>query len=365
MDSLPPIPTPLSQRWREFRIRVLPLLFFGGIAFTGTVLWKQVAVPPMMAVGYAETNVANVAAPLPGFVAQMTVRRFQQVKAGEQICQLVIKDPKILAAELAVVEAQIQLIRIGMAPVLDIAGADLKYYQLRLELMKERAAQAADRVNLHQAQEDFKRAEPLFQDKIITPAQFDLKKTAVDLLETSIKERAKALERLDEDLKNFVLPEGLQGGSLNPIQASIAVQEMKLKEIEAADSPRFLYSPIDGTVSFVHRRSGESVLAGEAVITISSVQSDQIVGYVRQPLVYSPKIGMAVHVRARTAHRETGEATITQIGPQMEAYSSAMLPFVSTRPIEWGLPVLVSLPAGLKLTPGELVDIIFESKESR
>src|SRR6267378_6140723 len=100
MDSLPPIPTPLSQRWREFRIRVLPLVFFGGIVFAGSALWKQVAVPPMMAVGYAETNIASVAAPLPGFVAQMTVRRFQQVKAGEQICQLVIKDPKILAAEL-------------------------------------------------------------------------------------------------------------------------------------------------------------------------------------------------------------------------------------------------------------------------
>ena len=30
MDSLPPIPTPPAQRWREFRIQVLPILVFLG-----------------------------------------------------------------------------------------------------------------------------------------------------------------------------------------------------------------------------------------------------------------------------------------------------------------------------------------------
>src|SRR5438105_1540486 len=121
VDALPPIPTPALQRWREFRIRVMPLLFFVVIAAATTYLWKEVAVPPMVGVGYAETNIAAVAAPLPGIVSQMTVKRFQQVKAGDPICQLVLEDPKILAAQLAVVEAEIQLIRIGMAPLVGAA----------------------------------------------------------------------------------------------------------------------------------------------------------------------------------------------------------------------------------------------------
>ena len=163
-------------------------------------------------------------------------------------------------------------------------------------------------------------------------------------------------------LKNFVVPEQNQS-SLNPITAAIAVQEANLRQIETAESPRTLYAPMDGVVSFVHRRAGESVLAGESIITISSVQSEQIVAFIRQPLIYKPKTGMTVHVRVRTAHRETGDATVIQVGAQMEPYSTAMLPIPSTRPQEWGLPVALTMPVGLNLFPGELVDVIFDAKK--
>src|SRR5436309_15397515 len=115
-DPLPPIPTPMLQRWREFRIRVMPLIFFLLLACASGFLWKQVAVPPMVGVGFAETNIAAIAAPLPGIVAQMTAKRCQQVKGGEPVCQLVLKDPKIVAAEFAGVDAEIEIRRVGMAP---------------------------------------------------------------------------------------------------------------------------------------------------------------------------------------------------------------------------------------------------------
>jgi len=334
------------------------------MAAAAVFLWKEVAVPPMVAVGYAETNIANVAAPLPGFVAQMTVKRFQQVKAGEPICQIIIKDPKILAAEEAIIEAQIQLIRIGMAPILQEAQTDLNYYKLRLDLLRERADQATARIDLLLKQEEFSTADKLHKDGIVSDIVWQRSKTQVDSLQTAIAERSNLLERVEANLKNFILPESVRN-TLNPVQAAVDVQEAKLKELEATYGPRFLYAPIDGVVSMIHRHSGESVVAGDAIITVSSVQSEQIVAFVRQPLIYSPKIGMAVRVRARTPHRETGEANIIQVGSQMEAYSSAMLPFASTRPQEWGLPVMISLPAGLKVVPGELVDIVFQAKREQ
>src|SRR3954452_13530498 len=109
MDTLPPIPTPVSQRWREFRIRVLPLLFFVVIAFAATALWKEAAIPPMTGVGYVDTNSAIVSAPLPGFVAQMSIKRFESVKAGDPICQLVLQDPKVVEAEVNVIRAEIEM----------------------------------------------------------------------------------------------------------------------------------------------------------------------------------------------------------------------------------------------------------------
>jgi multidrug resistance efflux pump len=361
MDTLPPIPTPVSQRWREFRIRVLPLLFFVVIAFAATALWKEVAIPPMTGVGYVETNSAIVSAPLPGFVAQMSIKRFESVKAGEPICQLVLQDPKVVEAEVNVIRAEIDMIRVGMEPLIARERASLSYYSLRLDMMKARGDQATQNILLRQAMDDFKRQEELFKDKIIPENVFQQAQTKVDTLQTSIIERSNLLETLQANLKNFDLPDITQQSN-SPIQAAIAVEEAKLRRLEAMQGTRPLLAPIDGMVSFVYRRTGESVVAGEPLLMISAVQSDQVVAYVRQPLVFQPKIGMDVQVRSRNPRRETGKASVRQVGAQMESYNTAMLPIPSTRPVEWGLPVLLSLPQGLKLVPGELVDIVFEPK---
>src|SRR5437867_1332139 len=119
MDSLPYIPTPVSQRWREFRIRVMPVFFFAVLAIVVGALWRQVAIPPTLAVGFVETNGVTVSMPLDGQLAQMAVRRFQQVKANDQICQAIIKPANILTAELAVVQAHIDKLKYTMGPFID------------------------------------------------------------------------------------------------------------------------------------------------------------------------------------------------------------------------------------------------------
>ena len=57
MDSpLSPIPTPASQRWREFRIRVLPVVVFLCIVLGASVLWLNF-VAPVARVGSTDTPV--------------------------------------------------------------------------------------------------------------------------------------------------------------------------------------------------------------------------------------------------------------------------------------------------------------------
>jgi multidrug resistance efflux pump len=249
-----------------------------------------------------------------------------------------------------------------MYPLIARTRAELDYYNLRLQLMKERAEQATQLIALVQAENDFKSADSLFKDKVIAEQKYQQVVLQRDSLRTSVTERSNLLQNLERDLKGFIIPEHAEGP--NPIQAALAVEEAKLKEIEAAQGPRPLYSPIDGMVSFVNRQSGESVTAGTPVVTISAMQAEQIIAFVRQPLVFQPKQGMTVHVRSRTPRRETGEAKVIQVGAQMEPYDTAMLPVPGTRTTEWGLPVQISMPMGLNIFPGELVDIIFEKSRS-
>jgi hypothetical protein len=45
MEPLPPIPTPLEQRWREFRIQVLPVVFFLSIVAALVFVWRSYIIP--------------------------------------------------------------------------------------------------------------------------------------------------------------------------------------------------------------------------------------------------------------------------------------------------------------------------------
>jgi HlyD family secretion protein len=364
MESLPPIPTPASQRWREFRIRVLPIFFFACVAAVIAFLWRDVAIPPTLAVGFVETNAALVSAPMDGLISQLGVKRFQQVNKGDQICHLVIKDPKILKSEIDVIDADIQRIRITLGPVIDEERTRLAYYQLRLDTMKERGILATETIQLRQAIDDVRQAQALVNQGAWTTNQLENVKTRMETLQASVNARKELIADTDIRLGQSAIAEpGTNSGSPTPIQAEIAVQAAKIKQLEATFNPIPLVAPISGMITAINRHSGEYLRAGDPILAISANESEQIVGYIRQPINIQPRVGMPIQVRARTPNRETASATVTQVGAQMESFSMAMVPNApNPRLFEFGLPILVTLPPAMKLVPGELVDLILDPK---
>src|SRR5262245_24935287 len=111
-DAPPKIPIPWSVRWRLARIRILPVAVFGTVVVSIGYLWKDHVASPMM-VGQAEPVLANVSCYKPGVLADLTVNRFQPVKAGETVGRVLVTDPGVLASSLAVIQAEIELLRSG------------------------------------------------------------------------------------------------------------------------------------------------------------------------------------------------------------------------------------------------------------
>ena len=351
MDSLPPIPTPPAQRWREFRIRVLPIFIFLCVIAAIVILWRNY-VQPTGVVGMVEPNTTVVTTFRPGKLVGLTVKRFQRVKAGDVLGQVITTDPQVVEASLGVIRAQITLIRSGMAPAIGAARADLDYIQLRLVLMKEKVSQASDRNELVLAQENFERQDKLFKYQIISLKQFEEVKSIRERLLSAINEREKYLEKLEQDLARF----GLTNNGQDPIQAAIAIQEQQLKLTEAQMTPLILTAPVEGLVAAINHASGENVVAGESILTINAPPKDHIVGFIRQPLSTTPQVGTPVEVRSRSAKRLTGSGRILEVGNQLEPIYTNLLINPAIRS-EMGLPILVSLPPGLKLIPGEIVDL--------
>lgn len=84
MAELKPIPLKRSEKWRDWRQQVLPILVFvfllGGVA----LFWREVASPSTF-LGQVETQQVEISSPDAGLITNLFVEPFQTVKAGDLI----------------------------------------------------------------------------------------------------------------------------------------------------------------------------------------------------------------------------------------------------------------------------------------
>jgi len=106
MDSLPPIPTPVAQRWREFRIQILPIITFVAILSMTVMMWRNFVQPSGMA-GQAGVVKANAISSHGGIIAELHVELSQSVTNSQVIGTIVGTDPDVLKAAVATVEAEL------------------------------------------------------------------------------------------------------------------------------------------------------------------------------------------------------------------------------------------------------------------
>lgn len=364
-EPLPPIPSPPAQLWRQLRLQYLPVLVFVAGLAAAAFIWMRWVAPPTL-VGEAEAIRTDVRSAHAGALADVKVALLQPVKAGDVLGHVVITDAKIFEASLAVIRAELDVIRFTMDPVMGQQRAALDYERLLLDVMKARVDQAQLQSQLQQAESTFTRTSALYANKLVTDERYEEIKSTRDTLAAQLKAQTELITRIEPDLSKFMSenPDGKLPSPAQGLRAAIKVQEEKLHLAEAQLSPVPLVAPIDGVVTLAHRQSGETVTAGEPIFQISATRSDHIVGYLRQPLPFTPKAGAAVEVRTRTFQRHIAHATIAGVGAQWEPILPSLLMAmhlpVSSANAELGLRVHVTVPAALALRPGETVDIIFQ-----
>ena len=357
MDSLPPIPTPAGQRWREFRIRVMPGIVFvlGVIAIF--FLWRNMQVPGNM-VGQVEAITANLTTTRAGQIIEMGVDRFDIVTKGQALCTLNTFDPDVTRATLAAIEADLRVMQgrlsLNTVQTLDSATA------LRLNLLTQQTLLSIAIVKLQEAETVFNRSDKLFRDKIISEAQFDIVRAQRDTLKAEVADRTKLVAEWEKDVAALtpLYKESIE--KLDPLLLDNIAK--KQEEIRQLQKPTVLKAPFDGRVSMIFHRPGEKVAAGDPIFAITPLKSDRIIGFLRQPLSINPKVGDTVEVATRTQKRLVAKARITDIGSQLEPIDPLLLPAGKAMP-ETGLPVAISMPPGLNLVPGEIVNLTYLPKE--
>ena len=360
--QLPPIPTPASQRWREFRIQILPFIVFLGI-LTGIVyLWKTYVLPSGV-IGFAETNMVNVTSLQDGLITDLYVERFQNVTTNQVIAVVAATDPELLKAQIAATQADLEVLRKRMQT--DELQNEQSFQKFNEQMLIAQVTLAMDKARLFLVSNDYVRAKLLFQqdtNSLISAAQLDAAKAAFEVIVASIRER----ENLIEGYKHkFLLlrPTNSAPDSAQSDPIDVALQA-HAKQLEIMLRPVQLKAPINGMVSMINHLPGERIVRGTPIVTISDPETKHIVGYIRQPVPELPTTNDFAQVSTRSQPRQVFRGPILRVGAQMEPINPALLSPDSRR-MEVGLGILVGVPPGVRLVPGEYVNLAIEYASRR
>ena len=383
MADLPKIKTPWKQQWRRVRYQLLPVGTVAICVMLTGYLWSR---HHGLMNGFGEVSVLarEAVCRRDGMLVTLPreqLRMLSEVKAGQTV--LAQLDDRPAMATLAVLKNDINRLLLELpGKEIDIKteqetrkevngeearGMAMRVEKLRLEVLDRKAQLASDRIELQRqnavldALDQPEANPPVSRQEYLTIQQRrDLLIERIHQFESDLAGSEAQLEAAFTQLKSRVnLALSNVQKVLSPVQAEISLMETRLRDLEYQIDALQILAPISGRVVAIHRYPGQAIRAGEPVVTISDTLGTQIVSYVRQDQRLKPITGMIVEVRARMPGSASFASRIEQVGPRLEPVPTHQLR--DPRSLEWGTPVVISLPAGLDVRPGELVDLRFRA----
>jgi multidrug resistance efflux pump len=376
------------------------------LAAVATVLWLfHVRSQHLEVLGIARGQIREIASAAAGRIQRIDAELFKPVKAGQTVAVVdtLLDNQQMLEvelqAQLSTVRAEIEHLSAQLIPTeLDLQVAQgnnerrfcLDVENARVKILDFQATEASDRIKVAETETRVKICRKLLEDGVISPYDLEEAKNQHASLSAKIDETAKLLEQARTNLKEAERrrDEFMQRQRQLPtvdyamevIRKKIAVQEETmtglLKRLEALRSRQAvaLTSPIDGVVvpiplqgrsrelleqragEQVMRRSGEVVSAGDPILAVAEEAPTEIVAYISEQLVDRVRKGMSVDLaRTRFPFTTIAKASIRDIGPTIELMPQRL--WRSSTAPQWGLPIVIDIPSGLSLVPGETVGV--------
>jgi multidrug resistance efflux pump len=272
VNELKPIPIPLQQRWREFRVVYLPIFTFVALLAAIAHMWS-VYVQPADIVGEVESIRTKIISTSAGTLQQLKVDRLQAVHKGEVVAVVSVTDSDQLAAEIAAAEADLRVMKARMD--LDRTRNLDAYSRLRLDLQVEQFGLEVARIRLTQAESEFERAKKLLDLQVSSRGAtetrndfgYDVALRDRDAFRVEVMAREKNVSDLRTSLQKM---EQAGAARLDPTDAVVeqAIQAQR-DRLERSRRPIELRAPIDGFVSDIDIQPGEKVTTGATIAVIS------------------------------------------------------------------------------------------------
>jgi len=360
-------------------------------------------------VGIAQSEVRQVASDCVARITDIPVDLFQPVKAGQTLAILNTVPANEwmteaqLRSQVATAAAEIERLMALLIPTqeellanaanLQISHADnqrrfaVDVEAARLNALKVQTEIADAEILLNSLAIQLQSTEKLVQEKVVV--SFELEKIRIDhesaakkireyqeTLKQAQADQAEA-ERRREEFARQELPRTSVDDALEAIRKEAKVQEVLIKGLQeqiAAFKARAtveLKSPIDGVVIPISgkanetllkrqgeetiRRAGEVVAAGDPILAVAQTEPTEIIAYASEQQVGFLEEDMNVELVKMRYPAQIAQSRVLSIGPTIELMPQRL--WRSPTAPQWGRPVVIALPVGLAIIPGELVGI--------
>mgnify|MGYP002639682242 CR=1 FL=1 len=368
------IPVPLNRRVDIFRRKALPLVVWVAAA-VGVVHLLELRSAGADFVGISKATEYVISAPNEGRVLELSVGLYDQVAAGQvlatmdsapvmaQINTASAEVERLAAERLALVaELQASVAEMGRDWEKDARRFEMDAVDLRVELLRRNIALSTSRVEAERLRVAFDRATALLESaagSVASAEDLDLAheveleriRTTEQLVAQLEGEYARAITRSEEFLLSA--PQDLAAAPrLEALQQAVAVQTLRLAEIELAREALVVRAPVYGQIGSVLASSGRSVVLGQDLLVLIPSGHGAVVFYQPLGLKSEVAVGSKVAVR-RIGNGEVVEALVTVMSPTIEELPASLWrdPAVP----EYGRAAGLSAVQGLHLVPGEPV----------
>jgi len=398
-----------SHEYKRFYLRHAVPVAVWLIAATSVVWLFDQRVQRFQVVGIARGQVLQISPSSTGRIRNIAVKLFDPVISGQTLAVVdtILDNEQTeeakLRAELAGVTAEIEHLTAQLIPTQermqaeassqdtrragDLGRLAMDVDSYRLQMLRLQVSIANDQMTLRNLDSEIKALGQLASEDVVVPYQVEKVKVQHDNLAQQIETNERLLAQAKTDLaeaeqrleqfKQQEIVHPSEDYALEVIRKQIGVQDERMngliEQINALKSREAveLKSPIDGIIipipsrdnDALHQRPGEQVMrqtgevvrAGDPVLAVAQKEPTEIVAYVNEQQLGLLRQDMPVELVKTTSPAQIARSKIASIGPTVELIPQRL--WRSPNLPQWGRPVLIGIPPGLLLVPGEIVGV--------
>ncbi|HEY2018956.1 MAG TPA: efflux RND transporter periplasmic adaptor subunit [Bryobacteraceae bacterium] len=249
-------------------------------------------------------NYINIGANAQGDITELLVKEGDHVRRGQLLAKIEDTQPtaNVKSSEAAVASAEADS---------SASEAGLKAADENLQTMQ--AAIDKDKADLERMKSEVDRAEMLFKEQLMAKQDYDLKRFSYQAQQAAVKESEARLTQARAQREQ-------QAAQLTSMQRRISQAKAGLSLVNDVLHKHSSFSPIDGMVTNLPVRAGESVVpglqnqTGTLIMTIADMSLITAEVKVDETDIVNIKLGQPVDITIDAIPNKTYKGHVTEIG---------------------------------------------------